>query len=210
MPERRQRRRSPEARRRLGALTRGEAIAAVAAILLLAFLFFDWYAAEVPGQAREIKLGGGASAAGGNAWQTLEVGSVLFALVALTAIGAAALRLSRAKWSPEVAPSAVVAVGGGLATLAALFRILAPPDLGNLGGIPLDASVQLGAYLGLAAACGIAYGGYRAMAERGTSFAQVAEDLSSRRRRRSRQGAPKRPPRRGPRASQRRSRSSSD
>ncbi|HSS34551.1 MAG TPA: hypothetical protein VLL27_14855 [Solirubrobacterales bacterium] len=209
MAERRPRR-SPKARRRLASLTRGEAIAAVAAVLLLAFLFFDWYGAEVSGQAREIKLGGGASAAGGNAWQTLEVGSVLFALVALAAIGAAALRLSRAKWSPEVPPSAVVAVGGGLATLAALFRILAPPDLGNFGGIPLNASVQIGAYLGLAASAGIAYGGYRAMGERGTSFAQIAEELSSRRRRRPKKIAPKRPPRPAKSASQRRSQSSSD
>jgi hypothetical protein len=173
-------------------------------------LFFNWYGAEVSGQAREIKLGGGASAAGGNAWQTLEVGSVLFALVALAAIGAAALRLSRAKWSPEVPPSAVVAVGGGLATLAALFRILAPPDLGDLGGIPLNASVQLGAYLGLVASAGIAYGGYRAMGERGTSFARVADGLASERRRRPKKTAPKRPPRSAKSASRKRSPSSSD
>lgn len=177
MPDRRRPRRKPEARRRRAALTRGEAIAALSAIALLVFTFLGWYDAEVAGQAREIKLGGGAGG-GGNAWQTLEVLPLGLVLTAVVAVGTALLRLAGSKAEPAVPLSATIAVLGGLSTLSVLFRIFAPPDLGDLGGIPLNASIQLGAFLGLAAAAGVAYGGYRAMGERGISFASVADALS--------------------------------
>ena len=67
---------------------------------------------------------------------------------------------------------------GGLSTLLILFRILVPPELGSLGGVAVNATLELGVFLGLVAAFGIAYGGYRAMGERATSFEQVADDLS--------------------------------
>lgn len=177
MPDRRPPRRKPEARRRAAALTRGEAIAALSAIALFVFTFLTWYDAEVVGQVREIKLGGGAGA-GGNAWQTLEVLPVGVLLTVIVAVGAALLRLAGSKREPAVPLGAAIAVLGGVSTLGVLFRIIAPPDLGNLGGVPLGASVQLGAFLALAAAAGVAYGGYRAMGERGASFAEVAERLS--------------------------------
>jgi hypothetical protein len=201
VPDRRPRRR-PE-------LTRGEAIAAAAAILLFAFMFFDWYGSEVAGQAREIRLGGG-SGAGGNAWQTLDLIPLVLLLTVVVTVGTALLRIGGSKEEPPVPLGATIAVLGGLSALLVLFRILVPPDLGDLGGIQINATIELGAYLGLTAACGIAYGGYRAMGERGTSFAKVASGLASERRRRPRQDAPKRQPPRERRAWQKRSRSSSD
>jgi hypothetical protein len=199
----------PGKKRRRQGLVRGEAIALFAAILLFAFMFVSWYDSEVSGQAREIKLGGGAGA-GGSAWQTLELIPLVLMLTIVVTVGAALLRLSGSKWEPEIPPSAAVAVLGGLSTLSILLRIVFPPDLGDLGGVAINANVELGAFLGLVAAAGIAYGGYRAMAQRGTSFGQVADGLSSRRPRPPRKSAPKRPPRRGKSASKRRSPSSSD
>jgi hypothetical protein len=210
-PNRRPRRRQrPE-------LTRGEAIAALAAIALFAVTFASWYGSEVSGQAREIKLGGGAGA-GGNAWQTLEVIPLVLLLTVVVTVGAVALRLSGSKWKPAIPPSAAVAVLGGLSALLVLFRIVAPPDLGELGGVQLNAKVELGAFLGLIAAAGVAYGGYRAMGQRDISFAGVADDLASasrkdrQRLRRKRAGKPKssRSPRPAKLASRRRSQSSSD
>lgn len=198
----------PDKPRRPG-LVQGEAIALFAAILLFATTFVSWYDSEVSGQAREIKLGGGAGA-GGSAWQTLELLPLILMLTIVVTVGAALLRLSGSKWKPEIPPSAAVAVLGGLSTLGILLRIAFPPDLGDLGGVPINANVELGAFLGLVAAAGIAYGGYRAMAQRGTSFAQVAEALSSGRARRSPKDAPKRPPRSEKSASKKRSPSSSD
>lgn len=172
-------------------LRRGEAIAGVSAIALLVLTFFPWY---------DVGLTGGqlspsdASAVGRTAWETLEVGAPLNALVAALTVAIVLARLFRPEWKPAIAPGAAVAVLGGLATLGILFRVLFPPDLGELGGIAYEASASLAAFLALAAALGVAYGGYRAMREEGSSFAAVADSLQ---------------PRREPRASRKRSRSSS-
>lgn len=207
-----ERRRRPEARsrltaagRRLRRLTPGEAIAALAAILLFVFMFLDWYDYEQGGNLLVLVNLFGFPA---DAWQILDVVPWLLLVAILAALGMALPRIAGWKWEPAVPPSAAVAVLGGLATLLILYRIVVPPDAPEIREIPIRITVELGAYLSLAAAIGIACGGYRAMGERGTSFATVADGLASRRRR-SRKNAPKRPPRPEPRASRKRSQSSS-
>jgi hypothetical protein len=103
-------------------------------------------------------------------------------LAVVVALATAVLRLVGSKWRPAVPLNAVVAVLGGLSALLILIRIVFPPDLGGVGGIHLDATLSLGAFLGLLAACGVAYGGYRAMGEEGSSFAAVADGLADKRR----------------------------
>jgi hypothetical protein len=175
--DRRRRRRRPEARRRFAALTWGEAIAAVAAILLFAFMFFDWYDyVQTGGLLNLISLFGFPA----DAWESLDVIPWILLLAIVAALGTALLRLSGSGWEPEIPPAAVVAVLGGVAVLLILYRILFHPDFG-LGGVPVAITVEPGAYLSLAAAAGIALGGYRAMGERGTSFAKVADSLAGRR-----------------------------
>ena len=174
MPDRRHPRRRLELRRRFAALTRGEAVAALAAVLLFVFMFFDWYDyKQVGGLLNLIVLFGFPA----DAWQSLDVIPWILLLAILAALGAALLRVSGSEWEPEVPPSAAVAVLGGVAALLVLYRIVLQPDFG-LGGVPVAITVEPGAYLILAAAAGVAYGGYRAMGERGTSFAQVSEALS--------------------------------
>ncbi|MGV1047395.1 MAG: hypothetical protein ACOYD4_02565 [Solirubrobacterales bacterium] len=193
-----------------GGLKSGEAIFLLAAILLFAAMFVSWYGSEVSGQAREIKLGGGAGQ-GGSAWQTLDLVSLVLMLTVVVAVGAALLRLFDSKWEPAIPPSAAVAVLGGLSTLLVLFRIVVPPDFGSLGGVAVNAEVELGAFLGLLCAAGVAYGGYRAMGQRGTSFERVAEGLSKERPRPGpTRPAAKAPPRPSRSASRRRRSSSSD
>ncbi|MFN8217226.1 MAG: hypothetical protein U0R71_11600 [Solirubrobacterales bacterium] len=171
-------RRQPGGRpRRAARLERGEAIAALAGAALLATTFLDWYGSELAGQARRIKLGGGAGA-GGDAWDSLDLLPWLLLLAALVALATAVLALRRSRWRPAVPLDAAVAVLGGAATLWVALRILFPPGFGELGGVAVNATVELGAYLGLAAAAGVAYGGYRALGERGTSFARIADELS--------------------------------
>lgn len=167
---------------KLSRLRAGETIAGLSAILLFAAMFVDWYGAEVSGQVGTISLGGGAGA-GGSAWQTLDLISLVLMLTVVVAIGAVLLRAFGSSWEPAIPPSAVVALLGGLSTLLVLFRILVPPDFGTLGGVPINATLELGAFLGLATAAGIAYGGYRAMGERGTSFERIAATLGGRPRR---------------------------
>jgi hypothetical protein len=151
----------------------GERIAAVSALGLLAFSFFDWYGAKASGEAHF------PTGAGGSAWQTLGPVLVVPLAAVVVALATAALRLARSRWRPALPLNALVAVLGGLSTLLVLFRILDPPGLGSVGGIPLDTTVSVGAFLGLAAAAGIAYGGYRAMGEDGDSFASIADRLSA-------------------------------
>jgi hypothetical protein len=141
-------------------------------------MFAEWYGSEVAGQVGAISLGGGAGA-GGSAWQTLDLISLVLMAAVVVAVGAALLRAFGSSWEPAIPPSAVVAVLGGISTLLILFRILVPPDFGELGGVPINATLELGVFLGLATAAGVAYGGYRAMGERGTSFEQIAAGLSS-------------------------------
>lgn len=182
----------------------------MSALALVVFTFFDWYGYEQGGNllARVDLFGLPA-----DAWQSLDVIPWLLVLTALVALATAVQRLAGWRWDPVVPPSAAVALLGGLSTLLVLFRILSPPDLVEASagpGIPLAETVELGAYLALAAALGIAYGGYRAMGERGTSFAKIADGLSKPRpgaRPKPRPGRAKRSP--APPSSRRRSRSSS-
>jgi hypothetical protein len=192
-----------------GRLKVGEAISLLAAVLLFAFMFLAWYGSEVSGQAGAIQLGGGAGA-GGTAWQSLDVISFVLVLTVVVAVAAALLRLAGSTWEPAIPPSAVVAVLGGLSTLLVLFRIVVPPDFGTLGGVTVNATLKLGVFLGLAAAAGVAYGGYRAMGERGSSFAQIADGLAVKRPAKQTGSKPKRSPRSALPASRKRSRSSSD
>ena len=70
-----------------------------------------------------------------------------------------------------------MAAAGALAVLIILFRILIPGDgpAGDLGGlVDLDATRKIGAFLGLIAAGGIAFGGWTAINERASGQAPPA------------------------------------
>lgn len=166
-----------EARKRtnpLGRLRTGEAIYLVAAILLFVLMFFSWYGVTMAGESEVITL----LVHGGNAWQTLEVLPLLTMLTIVVAVGAALLRLTGSDWKPAIPPAVAVCVLGLLAALGILGRMISPPDLGG-EGIGYSVDLELGIFLALAAALGIAYGGWRAMADEGTSFATVAKRLES-------------------------------
>lgn len=162
---------------RLGRLNRGEAIALLAAIGLFAFMFLSWYGSEVSGQAGAIHLAGG-TGAGGSAWSTLAAISFVLMLTVTVTVGACLLRALDSSWEPAIPPSAAVAVLGGLSFLLIFLRIVFPPGFGTLGGIAVNATLEPGIFLALAAAAGIAYGGFRAMGQRNTSFARIANGLS--------------------------------
>jgi hypothetical protein len=171
-----------------GRLRAGEAIYLVAAVLLFAFMFFSWFGAEVSGSAGTIQFGG--VGAGGDAWQTLDVIPIFLMLASAVAVGAALMRLAGTDWEPTIPPGVAVCLLGGLAALLVLIRIIFPPSFGEFGGVTVEATLQVGVFLGFAAALGIAYGGWRAMAEEGTSFGAAAKKLE----------APRRPARQKPRA----------
>jgi uncharacterized membrane protein YhaH (DUF805 family) len=161
----------------LDRLSTGEKIAGVSAVLLLVFMFFDWFTAEV-----SVSGGGfiGSASAGGNAWDAMEVIPIFLLLAVLAGVGVAVIRLSDAVFEPAISVNAVVAVTGAVAAILILYRIVDPPGGGSLGGVSVDVSPAVGIFLGLVAAAGIAYGGYRAMDEEGASFGEIGDRLGSR------------------------------
>jgi hypothetical protein len=170
-----------EARRRsnpLGRLRTGEAIYLAAAILLFVLMFLDWYGVKGVNSAEP--LGGVVtSSVGGNAWQALEVIPLFLMLAIVVAVGGALLRLIGSDWKPTIPAAAAVCVLGILAALLIFIRIVSPPGPGDVLEGAFDTTLKLPVSLALAAALGIAYGGWRAMADEGTSFGGVAKRLES-------------------------------
>jgi hypothetical protein len=156
-------------------LSTGEKIAGGSAVLLFIFMFFDWFNAEVSG-------GSGlfSASVGGNAWEAFTWIDLLMLLTFVVTIAVVVIRLSDTIVEPPFSINAAVAILGGLCVLLILFRIIDPPGGGEeFEGVSIDISATVGAFLGLLAAAGITYGGYRAMQEEGTSFGDLGDQLSS-------------------------------
>ncbi|HET9198095.1 MAG TPA: hypothetical protein VFN92_07575 [Solirubrobacterales bacterium] len=154
-------------------LSTGEKIAGGSAVLLFIFMFFDWFKVEVSSGNGLFSI-----SEGGNAWQAFSTIDIILLIVVLVAVGVAVLRLTDGVFEPSFSLNAVVAILGGIAVLLILYRIIDPPLDTDLPGV--DISRSLGIYLGLLAAAGITYGGYRAMQEEGTSFGELGDSFSSR------------------------------
>jgi hypothetical protein len=156
-------------------LSTGEKIAGASAVLLFIFMFFDWFSVEVSGGSGIFT----ASASGsGSAWDALDNIPIFLVIVIVVTLGTAAIRLTETDFEPAVPLGAVVAVLGAISVLLILYRIIDPPGSESVPGLSVDVSPSLGIFLGLIAAGGITYGGYRAMDEEGASFGGTADRLS--------------------------------
>jgi hypothetical protein len=154
----------------LDRLSTGEKIAGGSAVLLFIFMFFDWFTVDVSnGLVR--------GSEGGSAWDALDVIPIILMVAIIAALGVAVVRLTDALFEPPISVNAVVAVLGGISALLILYRIVNPPDVVDFPGVSIDVNPALGVFLGLLAAIGVAYGGYRAMQEEGLSFSDVGDQL---------------------------------
>ncbi|HVQ58957.1 MAG TPA: hypothetical protein VMS60_08635 [Solirubrobacterales bacterium] len=160
----------------LDRLSLGEKIAAVSAILLFVFMFFEWFGVEVSGVGDFSGTVSGEG--GGSAWDALEYIPIVLVVTILAALALAAIRLTDSTYEPPVSMSTVVTVLGVFSVLLILFRIIDPPSFGSFGGVSVDATLSIGIFLGLISAGGIAYGGYSAMREEGITFGDAADHLS--------------------------------
>lgn len=93
------------------------------------------------------------------AWQAFSVVDLVMAAAAVAGLSVGLVALFRISVSYPVAGSAVTTLFGVLAVLLIAYRIVNPPG----GGGELDR--EIGAWLGLAAAAGVAVGGYLGMQE---------------------------------------------
>lgn len=157
-------------------LNTGEKVAGISAVLLFIVMFLDWFGVEV---SDSNGFSGTVTGAGGSAWDALDFIPIVLVIAIVAALLNAFLRLNDSDYEPPVSMNVVVTVLGGLSALLVLFRIVFPPSFGDFGGVSVDATLEFGIFLGLIAAAGIAYGGYRAMQEEGSSFSGAADKLSS-------------------------------
>jgi hypothetical protein len=161
----------------LSRLRQGEQIAAGSAIALILIMFiFDWYSVSVAGHS--------VPNSGANAWESFSFIDIVLFVTALAAIAMAYISASGQNVNLPIAMSAIVAGLGILSVLLVLFRIIdTPGDTGAASaflGANVDVSREIGVFLGLIATAGIAYGGYTAMQDEGTSFSDTRDRLSDR------------------------------
>ena len=143
----------------------GEIVAGVSAVLLLVFMFaLSWYA--VNGALSETPGKGLGQPTSYNGWNGL---SHVHWLLLVTIVAALALAYFQAASRGPAVPvtlSVIVTVLGGLSTVALIIRVLIDT--------PSNLDQRAGGYLGLVAAIGIVYGGYKSMRqEAGTDPASL-------------------------------------
>jgi hypothetical protein len=157
-------------------LRTGELIAGIAGVLLFIVMFFGWFGLPdvetgVPGLTAE----GLAEAAGvdttANAWQAFDFIDLVLLVTIVIAVGLAVAAMAAQTVALPVAASALTAGLGILSTLLILYRIIDPPE---------EATREFWVFVGLVLAGAIAYGGWRAMQEEGTSFGAEADRVRGR------------------------------
>ncbi|HEX3293953.1 MAG TPA: hypothetical protein VHR38_09480 [Solirubrobacterales bacterium] len=121
----------------------GELVGAVSGLGLLVVTFLPWYSV------------GGENA---TAWQAFSVTDIVLAAAGATALSVGIVVLFRLSVSYPVAGSSVAGGLGIVALVLIVIRLIDPPGSG-------DVHREIGAWLGLIAAAGIACGGWLGMQE---------------------------------------------
>jgi hypothetical protein len=160
----------------LSKLRRGELIAAVGGVVLLITLFFlDWYAVDVNISTPFGDIGGGAEF---GAWDgqgfTGTIANLVILAAAIAAVGLAVVTATSRTVALPVAASALTAGLGIGAVVMVVLRMLFQPGENEF------IELRFGIWLGLISSAVIAYGGWEAMKEEGTSFDDAREQLRSR------------------------------
>jgi hypothetical protein len=128
----------------MGRLRGGDVVAGAGGLALVVSLFLDWY-------------GLGRLDLGASGWEAFSVLDVVLALLALVPLALVATQATRDSPSLPVAFSVLATVAGFLAALLILYRVINQPGPNDL------VTVELGAWVGLAASVAIAAGGWRSM-----------------------------------------------
>jgi prepilin signal peptidase PulO-like enzyme (type II secretory pathway) len=136
-----------------GRLRRGELLAGAGAVLLTVFMLAGkWY-----GHGSQARTG----------WQSLTVMRWLLVVTIALAFTLVLTQVTRRSPAIPVTLSLFVMVLGVISVLALIYRVLINPP----------ADEQLGAFLGLASAVGIAYGGYLSLREEGIAARDAPSEI---------------------------------
>ncbi len=142
----------------------GELVAGVSGLALFAFTFLPWYGGEVT-----LQRLGSASLNDLNAWQSFSVLDLVLFAAALIAVAQTAARLAGVQPAGAgVPPELIVAIAGTVALILIIYRLIDAP-IDSRPGFELDLSRKAGIFLSLAAAAGIACGGFAALNAREAS-----------------------------------------
>ncbi|HKJ36754.1 MAG TPA: hypothetical protein VKA36_09335 [Solirubrobacterales bacterium] len=146
-------------------LGQGEKIAGISAVVLFFVMFiFSWF--SIDGVPAGID-------SGASAWQAFGFIDIILFITICAAVAVAVMAATATDANLPIAGSAIVAGLGILSVVLILFRIIVTPEPGAFG-FSVDTSPSIGAFIGLVAAAGIAYGGWMGMQEEGTSFSDAA------------------------------------
>jgi hypothetical protein len=119
-------------------LSRGDWLAAVSGIAMLVALFLPWYSAGGQDQ---------------TAWEAMAVDDVILAVAAILAILAAVIVALRRVSSLSVAATSLAILPAVVGLVLTVYRLISPAP-------PVDVSLDVGAWLALAATMGIAVGAW--------------------------------------------------
>jgi hypothetical protein len=161
----------------LGKLRRGEMIAAAGGIALLISMFFvDWYAggADISTPFGDVSV----NSAGFGPWDgqgfTGTIADLVILAAAIAAIGLAVVTATSRTVALPVAASALTATLGIAAVVMVLLRMVFQPGPNEF------IELRFGILLALISSAAIAYGGWDAMREEGTSFEDARDQLRDR------------------------------
>jgi hypothetical protein len=126
-------------------LSWGDWLAAAAGVVMLVALFLPWY--SVNGQ----KV---------NAWQSMAFDDVILAVAAVLAIGASLAVGLRSLYAVSVAITSLAILPALIGLVVTVYRLISPAPAG-------DASLEIGAWLGLAAAIGMFAGAWEGATDEG-------------------------------------------
>jgi hypothetical protein len=159
----------------LSKLRRGELIAAVGGIVLLFAMFaLDWYEVSLSTPFGDVSVAGG----GVKAWEsqgfTGTIANLVILAAAVAAVGLAVVTATSRNVALPVAASALTAALGIGAVVMVLLRILFQPGENEF------VELRFGIWLALIASGVIAYGGWEAMKEEGTTFDDARHQLRTR------------------------------
>jgi len=160
----------------LSRIRRGELIAAVGGIvLLIVLLFVNWYSAgaEVTTPLGSVSVEGDFGAWDGQGFLG-TIANLIILAAAIAAVGLAILTATSRTVALPVAASALTAGLGIAAVVMVALRMLFQPGPNAL----ID--LKFGIWLALISAAVVAYGGWEAMKEEGTTFDEARDQLQSR------------------------------
>jgi hypothetical protein len=126
-------------------LSRGDWLAAAGGVVMLVALFLPWYSVGGHDQ---------------TAWEAMAVDDVILAITALLAITVAVIVGIPSMASVSVASTSLAIMPAAVCLVVTVYRLVSPAP-------PVDVSLEIGAWLGLAAAIAIAVGAWRGANDEG-------------------------------------------